>query len=370
MIWSNRRLIGQFNWSLAFITFLLCTIGIINLYSAGLSYDFKGSTPFYLKQCQWIIIGLVFMMIATMVDYRLIVRYAYPLHGLAILLLIMVSLYGYTTHGSQRWISIGGLYFQPAEMVKLTLILSLARYFSENYREEGYRLRELMVPFAILSVPFLLILHQPDLGTALMLVMVFASVIIFVRIQWKDMLTISLAGLVGLPVIWYFLKDYQKERLLTFIDPSQDPLGAGYHIIQSIIAVGSGGLVGKGFLKGTQTQLKFLPEQQTDFVFSVLAEEWGFVGGGVVLIAFMALIRYGFRIALNARDYQGTLMAFGITMLVFLSVFVNIGMVLGLLPVVGIPLPFLSYGGSAVVSFLVAVGLLMNVDLRRFALHD
>ncbi|MCX7982564.1 MAG: rod shape-determining protein RodA [Syntrophales bacterium] len=369
MIWSNRRFLGHLNWPLAFLTFLLCVIGIVNLYSAGLSYDTKGTLPFYLKQCQWILIGSLLMICAVVTDYRLLVRYAYPLHALAVGLLLLVSLYGYATHGSQRWILIGGLCFQPSEVVKLTLILSLARYFSENYREEGYSLRELALPFIILVVPFLFILHQPDLGTALMLAIIFASFIFFVRMKWKDLLALASMGVMGLLVLWFFLKDYQKERVLTFFNPDRDPLGAGYHIIQSIIAVGSGGLVGKGFLKGTQTQLKFLPEQQTDFVFSVLAEEWGFVGGVTVIIVFIALLRYGFRITLNARDYQGTLVAFGITMLIFWSVFINIGMVLGLLPVVGIPLPFLSYGGSAVVAFLSAMGLLLNVDLRRFALH-
>lgn len=369
MIWGNRRVLSHFNWPLASVVFLLCTIGVINLYSAGLSYDTKGATPFYLKQCQWIVVGFIFMIFAVVTDYRLMVRYAYPLHGVAIVLLFLVSLYGYATHGSQRWILIGGWCFQPSEVVKLTLILSLVRYFSENYREEGYALKELMVPLFVLIVPFLFILHQPDLGTALMLAIIFASFIFFVKMRWKDMLAVTGMGLVGLPVLWHFLKDYQKDRILTFFNPDLDPLGAGYHIIQSIIAVGSGGLMGKGYLKGTQTQLKFLPEQQTDFVFSVLAEEWGFLGGITVIIIFVVLLRYGFRITLNARDYQGALLAFGITILIFWSVFINIGMVLGLLPVVGIPLPFLSYGGSAMLSFLIAIGLLLNIDFRRFALH-
>ncbi|HOJ51540.1 MAG TPA: rod shape-determining protein RodA [Syntrophales bacterium] len=369
MILSQRRLFGHFNWPLAFVTLLLCVIGIINLYSAGLSYDTKGAAPFYLKQCQWIVVGLVFMVAAVATDYRIIVRYAYPLHGLAIAMLLLVSLYGYATRGSQRWIYMGGLCFQPSEVVKITLILALARYFSENYRDDGYKLRELIVPFIMMVIPFVFILHQPDLGTALMLVIIFASVVLFVRIRWKDLLAVTGLGLVGLPALWYLLKDYQKERILTFFNPDRDPLGAGYHIIQSIIAVGSGGMTGKGFLKGTQTQLKFLPEQQTDFVFSVVGEEWGFIGGAIVVGIFIALLRYGFRATLNAKDYPGTLVAFGITMLIFWSVFINIGMVLGLLPVVGIPLPFLSYGGSSIVAFLTAVGLLLNVDVRRFALH-
>jgi rod shape determining protein RodA len=369
MIWSKDHLYGHLNWSFISIVFLLCAIGVFNLYSAGLSYDSKGMTPFYLKQLQWLFVGFFLMLFSTLIDYRIVIRYAYLFHGIGVGLLILVSLYGYATHGSQRWINIGGLCFQPSEMVKLTVILVLARYFSEHYKEEGYGIRELIFPFFLAAVPFFLILHQPDLGTALMVVIIFVSMALFARLRWKDFLFAVGFAVLAIPFFWYLLKDYQKERILTFFNPERDPLGAGYHIIQSIIAVGSGGVTGKGFLKGTQTQLKFLPEQQTDFVFSVLAEEWGFLGGMIVIFIFAFFLRYGFRTALGARDYQGTLLAFGITLFFFWSVFINIGMVLGVLPVVGIPLPFLSYGGSALVANLAAVGLLINIDLRRFAFH-
>jgi rod shape determining protein RodA len=215
----------------------------------------------------------------------------------------------------------------------------------------------------------LLILKQPDLGTALIIIIISSSIILFIGVNWKSF-AIALTGcLILIPIAWHFLRDYQKDRLITFLHPDNDPLGAGYHIIQSMIAVGSGGMFGKGFIKGSQTQLKFLPEQQTDFVFSVFAEEWGFIGALVLLIMFMSLILWGLKIALHSRDLLGTLIAFGITVLISWEVFINIGMVLGILPVVGIPLPFLSYGGSAMVVLLTAVGLLMNVSVRRFILQ-
>ncbi len=370
MMTSGHHLVRHLNWPLVSTVILLCAIGILNLYSAGLSYDVTGITPFYLKQIQWVIIGFVLMVITIVVDYRIIIRYAYVLHALAIGLLVVVCLCGYATRGSQRWITLAGFTFQPSELVKLTLILALARYFGDHYVDGGYRARELIVPFVFVLIPFLLILHQPDLGTALILMLIFVSVVFFVRMRRKDFLIIAIVAITLLPLGWHVLKDYQKERILTFISPERDSLGAGYHIIQSIIAVGSGGVTGKGYLKGTQTQLKFLPEQQTDFVFSVLAEEWGLLGEFFVICIFIMLLRYGFKAAMNARDYFGTLIAFGITMLLFWCTFINISMVLGLLPVVGVPLPFLSYGGSAIASLLVAMGLILNIDLRRFTFHE
>jgi len=278
-------------------------------------------------------------------------------------------LYGEATHGSQRWIVMGGFSFQPSELVKLTMILALAKYFDDHRTDRGYRLRELLVPFLIVLVPFLFILKQPDLGTALILVVLFSSIVLFVGIDWKSLVYATAGCVVLIPVGWHFLKDYQKERIITFFSPERDPLGAGYHIIQSIIAVGSGGILGKGFLKGTQSQLKFLPVQQTDFVFSVFAEEWGFWGGLILIIIFLILISWCLKISFHARDLVGTLISFGIAMLIFWQVFTNIGMVLGILPVVGIPLPFLSYGGSSVVVLLTGMGLLMSISMRRFILR-
>ena len=218
-------------------------------------------------------------------------------------------------------------------------------------------------------LPFLFILKQPDLGTGLILLILFLSIVFFVGLNWKAFLTAAVGGVILAPIGWTLLKDYQKGRILTFFNPERDPLGSGYHIIQSMIAVGSGGVFGKGFLKGSQTQLKFLPEQQTDFVFSVFAEEWGFIGGLILMIMFLVLILWGLKIVIHSKDYLGALVAFGITSLIFWEIFINIGMVLGILPVVGIPLPFLSYGGSAMLVLMISVGLLMNISVRRFILQ-
>jgi len=365
----DRRLFFNFDWTLLCLVLTISLIGLFNIYSAGHSLDDFKQETLYLKQLQWIILGLFCMGITLCVDYRYVGRFAYVIYSLSIALLIMVSLYGYTTHGSQRWISIGGFFFQPSELVKLSIILALAKYFDNHASEKRYSLRELLFPFAIVMIPFLFILKQPDLGTALILLILFTSITLFVGVQWKSALVAAVSTIILTPIGWFFMKDYQKERLLTFFDPEGDPLGSGYHIIQSIIAVGSGGILGKGYMKGTQTQLKFLPVQQTDFVFSVFAEEWGFLGGLVLMILFLILILWCLKTALHARDVLGMLISFGVTMLLFWEVFINIGMVLGLLPVVGIPLPLFSYGGSSMVVLMAAIGLVMNVSMRRFILQ-
>ena len=364
----DRRIFQYFDWTLLALVLGICAIGIINIYSAVFSIG-ERQIPLYLKQIQWVFLGSFFMMIVFLIDYRVINEVAYLIYGISVALLVVVFLYGYTTHGSQRWISLGGFSFQPSELMKLTIILALSRYFDDHKSNEPYTLKELFIPFLIVIVPFLLILKQPDLGTALIIMIIFASIILFIGVNWKSVAIVLAGCLMLIPLGWGFLKDYQKDRLVTFLNPDNDPLGAGYHIIQSMIAVGSGGFFGKGFLKGSQTQLKFLPEQQTDFVFSVFAEEWGFIGALFLIIMFMSLILWGMKIALHSRDLLGTLIAFGITVLISWEVFINIGMVLGILPVVGIPLPFLSYGGSAMIVLMTAIGLLMNVSVRRFILQ-
>jgi rod shape determining protein RodA len=366
----DRRLLLNFDWTLLILVLVICAIGLLNIFSTGYSLSGLRQTPLYLKQLQWIALGLVAMIFAFSIDYRLIHRYAYVIYGVTIVLLVIVSFYGYATRGSQRWIALGGFSLQPSELMKLTLILALARYFDRHRSPQGYTLRELLMPLILVLIPFVLILRQPDLGTALILLVLFLSIVIFMGVQWRSVLWVGVAGLALVPLTWFFLRDYQKERILTFFNPERDPLGAGYHIIQSVIAIGSGGFTGKGFLKGTQTQLKFLPEQQTDFVFSVFAEEWGLLGGVVLLMLFLFLILWGLKIAQKARDLSGTLIAFGMTLMIFWEVFINIGMVTGLLPVVGIPLPFFSYGGSSMVMLLAGVGLLLNVSMRRFILHS
>jgi len=365
----DRRLILNFDWTLLILVLIICTVGVLNIYSAGYSLSGVKTNPFYVKQLQWILIGFFCMSVAFCIDYRLISQYAYVLHGMAVFFLVIVFFYGYATHGSQRWITLGSFSFQPSELVKLSLILALAKYFDDHKLTEGYHLRELLIPLLFLFVPFILILKQPDLGTGLILLIVSASIFLFVGIRLKSIACVLSLAVFMMPVGWYFMKEYQRERVLTFLNPERDPLGSGYHIIQSMIAIGSGGILGKGFLKGTQTQLQFLPEQQTDFVFSVFAEEWGFLGAAILIVLFMSLILWALKISIHSRDFLGTLIAFGLASLLFWEIFINIGMVLGMMPVVGIPLPFFSYGGSAIVSLLTCIGLLLNVSMRRYILQ-
>jgi len=364
----DRRLLINFDWVFLGVILLISAIGILNIYSASHNMYMRGE-PFYTKQIYWLLVGLVLMIITFSVDYHTIIRYAYLIYLISIAFLFMVSLYGDITHGSQRWLVLWGFSFQPSELMKLVLIIVLARYFSDN-AQGGYHLGNILILLAIVGVPFYMIARQPDLGTAMFLVILFFSFVVFVGVGWKLLVSFIAGGMTLTPLCWFILKDYQKERILTFLNPERDPLGTGYHIIQSIIAVGSGNIWGKGFLKGTQTQLKFLPEQQTDFAFSVFAEEWGFVGALALIFIFFVLILLGLKIARDSRDLPGALLAFGVTMFVFWGIFINIGMVLGIFPVVGIPLPFFSYGGSSMVVLMMGAGLLMNVSMRRFILQS
>lgn len=361
----DRRLLIHFDWALLGIVLAIAAIGILNLFSATAKIEMPG-TPFYLKQIFWLLIGLAMMVTMAFVEYRFYSDIAYIAYSIALFLLIVVLVYGLITSGAQRWVKIGSLSFQPSEFVKISLILALAKFFHRPPHPKGYSLKQLTFPFLLLLLPMGLILKQPDLGTAIILLLVFFSVLIFVKIRWSSLLTIGLVGAGAVPLLWNLLKEYQKKRIVTFFNPDLDPLGAGYHLIQSKIAVGSGGIIGKGFMKGTQCKLGFLPEQQTDFIFSALGEEWGLVGSLFIVGLYLALILWGLRVAVQAKDRFGAILAFGVVAMLFWHVFINIGMVLGMMPVVGIPLPLLSYGGSFIISTLIGVGLLLNVSMRRY----
>ncbi len=361
----DRRLFIHFDWTLLGIVLVIASIGILNLYSATAKMEMSG-TPLYLKQIFWLLIGLTVMVIVAFAEYRFYSDFAYIVYSVALFLLIVVLVYGIITSGAQRWVKIGFLSVQPSEFVKIALILALAKFFHRPPDRKGYALKQLALPFLLLLLPMAMILKQPDLGTAIILLLVFFSILIFVKIRWSSLLIIGLSGAAGVPLLWKLLKEYQRLRIKTFFNPDLDPLGAGYHIIQSKIAVGSGGLIGKGFMKGTQSKLGFLPEQQTDFIFSALGEEWGLIGSLFVVGLYMALILWGIRIAVQAKDRFSAILAFGVVAMLFWHVFINIGMVLGMMPVVGIPLPLLSYGGSFIISTLIGVGLLLNVSMRRY----
>lgn len=358
------------DWPLLFLILMVITIGVINLYSASFDAEEGSGTPFYLKQIYWATFGFVLMLIILFFDYHLLLPLAYPLYGISLLLLIGVLLFGRTISGSQRWLNLASFSFQPSELVKISLILALAKYFFEHEINRRLGFRDLYIPLGMALLPALLIMKQPDLGTALLILLIGISIFLFLGIAWKTLL-ISLGGTaLFLPLSWFFLRDYQKKRVFVFLQPEADPLGAGYHIIQSKIAVGSGSLWGKGFLKGTQGQLRFLPEQHTDFAFSVLSEEWGFVGSLFVVTLFLLLILSALNIARQSKDRFGLVIALGISAIFLWQSLVNMGMVVGLVPVVGVPLPFISYGGSSILASLIGIGLLLNIHMRRFIIQS
>ena len=362
----DRRLIQNFDWVLLLLLLLVAGISILNLYSATYAIRDVGGAQVFAKQIYWFLIGFFVFLLMTTFNYYILERVAYPFYLVSIILLVVVLFAGKVSSGSQRWLSLGPISFQPSELAKIAILMVLAKFFSEKGGHREYRLRDLWQPFILIAVPAALILREPDLGTALLLVVVSLSIILFVKVNWKSFLILVLSSLAVVPFVWFRLKEYQQMRILTFLRPEMDPLGSGYHINQSKIAVGSGLFWGKGYLKGTQTRLHFLPEQHTDFAFSVLAEEWGFLGSGLLLLLYLFLILWGINIAKNSKDRFGSIMAIGIVAVVFWQVVINVGMAIGLLPVVGIPLVLFSYGGSSLISTMAALGLLMNISMRRF----
>uniref|UniRef100_A0A7C3Z349 Peptidoglycan glycosyltransferase RodA n=1 Tax=Desulfobacca acetoxidans TaxID=60893 RepID=A0A7C3Z349_9BACT len=362
----DRRLVQNFDWLLLALILVIAGIGIVNLYSAGYNRTPDGVTAVYIKQSYWLLVGLWVMFLTLTVDYRHLERLAYPLYTIGIILLLAVMVAGKTVSGSKRWLGAGFFTFQPSELVKIALILVLARHFHRLAPEGPLKFKDIIVPLVLILVPAALIAKQPDLGSAILVTLVGISMILLVGVYWRTLL-VGVAGLVSaIPSVWPFLKEYQKQRVRMFLDPERDPLGAGYHIIQSKIAVGSGQFWGKGFLQGTQSQLHFLPEQHTDFAFSVFAEEWGFVGSAVLVFLYLMLSLWGLLVARNCKERFGQLLALGVTALLFWQVFINLCMVTGLMPVVGIPLPLFSYGGSSLITTMLALGLLLNLRMRRF----
>ena len=352
---------SQISWSLIFWLSLIVTIGIFMLYSAAnASLD-----PWAIQQAGRFLVCLFMLVLIAMVDIRLIMQYAYIIYALVFALLIFVEFQGVVSGGAKRWIDLGPINIQPSELMKLALILAVARYFHSINADEIGRPVFLLPPFLMLILPVILILRQPDLGTALMTIMGAGVIFFMAGVRLWKFITIILMGLITIPIVWPMLQDYQRERILIFLNPDRDPLGGGYHILQSQIALGSGGVFGKGFLQGTQGQLSFLPEQQTDFIFTMYAEELGFVGGIILIGLYAIVILYGFIIAIRCRNQFGRLLAIGITTTFFLYIFINIAMVMGLVPVVGVPLPLISYGGTALLTIMVSMGLLMSVHVHR-----
>ena len=361
----DRRLITHFDWTYLLLILLIAGIGIANLFSATSSWT-TAVPPVYLKQFYWLGLGLLIIAVICLFDYRHLEYFSFPLYGGNLLLLVLVLAVGRTSMGATRWISLAGLNVQPSEIMKIVIIVTLARYFSDKAHLRGFSLRELIAPGLLLGIPALLIMKQPDLGTALLVLCIGGTMALYAGVQRSAIFVIGLTGLAAAVGGWFLLHDYQRQRILTFLNPERDPLGAGYHIIQSKIAVGSGGFSGLGFMKGTQSQLSFLPERHTDFAFSVFAEEWGLTGCLLLLALYCLIVLWGLNIALRSNDRFGMYLALGVSAMLFWHIAVNLGMVIGLLPVVGVPLPLFSYGGTSMVTTMIGVGLLMNVSMRRF----
>ncbi|MFQ5699164.1 MAG: rod shape-determining protein RodA [Myxococcota bacterium] len=362
----DRRHLETFEWPLFSMALALSVIGIVNLVSAA-PEQVPGMPPTALRQLFMLGVGLAAMALTLLVDYRVLGRLAGPVFVATVALLIAVLVAGPVIKGAQRWLVLGPLRIQPSELAKLGSVLIVARWLDRNAQQAEMRLSYLLPLALLVAVPVVLILQQPDLGTASLVALIALSVLPVTGVPLRGFVGLAGAGLAAVAGAWlFYLRDYQKERVFTFLDPSRDPLGAAYHAIQSQIAIGSGGLLGKGFGQGSQSQLDFLPEQQTDFVFSVLGEEWGFVGAGLVLLLYLGLLLRGLSIARSSKEPFGSYLALAVVAMLFWPAAINAAMVLGLVPVVGVPLPFLSYGRSALLVSWIGIGLLMNVSMRRY----
>ncbi len=349
------------NWSVVSLIALICFIGIALQYSSG----GKSWSPWAAPQLTRFIVGFALMLFLALIDIRFWLRWAYPIYGVMLALLVIVEIMGHVGMGAQRWINLGFFVLQPSELMKLALILGLAKYFHALDVEEVGRPMMLVPPALMALAPTGLVLMQPNLGTAGILLMASGALFFVAGVRWwKFLLALALSA-VALPYAWNHLHDYQKARLMTFLDPNSDPLGRGYNIIQSKIAMGSGGLFGKGFGQGTQSQLQFLPEKHTDFIFVVLGEEFGMAGAMFLFSLYFLLLSYGMLVALTSRSQFGRLTAFGLTTCFFLHIFINVAMVTGTIPVVGIPLPLISYGGTSLLTLLMACGLLLGLSIHR-----
>jgi len=368
----DRRLVQNFDWLMLFTAFLISVIGLMTIYSATRQPLMEVSqSPLFMKQAIWLMIGLGGLIVIMSFDYIWLSRFSVFFYVAGLILLFFVLISGKTGMGAQRWLTLGPLSFQPSEFFKLIFIIMIANYYSFSDKMIG--ISSLIKTFFVLVfLPFGLLFKQPDLGTSLVVLMIFFSMSLAKGLQKKAFMLIIILGIVSLPfignIMWTGLKDYQKNRIVAFIDPSADPAGIGYHINQSKVAIGSGEVFGKGFLNGTQGPFRFLPEKHTDFIFAVFAEEWGFTGSAFLLALYFLLIMRGLDTARKAKDRFGRLLALGITFMFSFYFFINIGMTLGMMPVVGIPMPFMSYGGTALLSNYISLGVLINVRTRRFAL--
>jgi rod shape determining protein RodA len=364
---SERTFLRRIDWNFAGVILALNVIGLINLYSATHGHADVGTDRLFVSQIFWLFVGWGVYFVMTLIDYQVFIRMSYVIYGLNLSALIAVFFFGKIALGAQRWLDFGFFSYQPSESMKLALVLLLSRMMSQKSYPDGLALKDLFVPLLfVIGIPFLVTAEQPDLGTAMMLFIIGCSILFFIKIQTKILAAVAFVLFLGGVGAWFFaLHDYQRDRVYTFLDPGRDPRGKGYNSIQSKIAVGSGKVFGKGFRKGTQSQLEFLPERHTDFIYSVLSEEHGFIGSLTTIGLFATLFLLGVRIASQARDRAGAVLTVGVLSILFWHHFINIAMVIGLLPIVGIPLPLLSYGGSNMLTTMMALGLISSVSYRK-----
>ncbi len=353
------------------LALIISLLGVLSIYSS--TYQKQGVwQDIYMRQLLWLVIGLACFFIISNFNYRKLWDANYFIYTAALFFLFLVFALGIIRLGAQRWLRFAWFNFQPSEFAKLAIIIFLARYFSRTSADDTSLLsgkfgifQGIILPFIFVGVPMLLIIEQPDLGSGLMLMLVFIFLLYLTHVRLRYIFSFLVLLILPVPFLWNFLHDYQKQRLLVFLNPNIDPLGAGYTIIQSRIAIGSGGFFGRGWLAGTQSQLYFLPESHTDFVFATFSEQWGFLGSCLLILMYYLIIRQGFVIAQRTQDAFGRLLAYGISLLLALQVFINLAMNMGLAPVVGLPLPLMSYGGSSVLATFIALGILVNIDRTR-----
>jgi rod shape determining protein RodA len=366
----STRAKDHFDWPLFITVALIAVFGVVNLYSATSVY--QGLSNFradlYISQIYWLVLGGILGGVLVAVDYRHLERFGYVVYAGGIFALLLVFVFGKDIRGSIRWIEFGGFSFQPSEYTKVCLVIALAKFLHDDPRNEGRTLKDLLIPAVLTAVPALLILKQPDLGTALIHVFAFLTVAALTRVKWKSVVLFTVTVAAALPIIWtYVLHDYQRDRVTVFLRPEDDIHHRGWHAHHSRVAIGDGGLFGRGFMQGTQNQFNFIPDQFSDFPFPIFAEEWGFVGSVLLVLLYAFLALWSVRIASLAKDRFGVVLAVGCGAILFWQAVINIGMTSGMLPVVGVTLPLFSYGGSSVTTMLMAVAMLMNVSMRRFS---
>jgi rod shape determining protein RodA len=349
------------NWPFLLLVTVITLVGVAALYSVAGGALEPWASRHVVRYC----LGLGLLFAVAVSDLRWWLRFAYPLYFAVLFLLVLVPIVGVESGGAQRWIGFGEYSFQPSEIMKIALVIALARYYQWLPPERVWRPDAVIPPLIMIGVPTLLALAQPDLGTAALFAIVGCGIMFLAGVSWVYFIGAVVGVIVVLPHIWERLHDYQKERVLTLLDPERDPLGSGYHILQSKIAIGSGGLMGKGFMQGTQAQLNFLPEKHTDFIFTMFAEEMGFIGAAALLALYLLVLVFIAYMALRCRSVFARLIAAGMGLCLFTYVFINVAMVTGLVPVVGVPLPLVSYGGTSMLTMMVGLGFVLNANVNR-----